>query len=227
MRPSLNKIFVWGTAVLAGYFFYTCAAGQSNFFTRHVDHQRGRAKARIQITQLNYLIPSFAPLAAFGQGQGAARSIDWDRYVDYYEKVAELMPRRSDVYVFLGYCYFYRGQKEQAIVSFEKAVLLDPRSFWAYYNIAVMTAQDGNCQTAAAAFGRAMDVPVQETAKLMYTSKLYTDLGLGGANPAQFIEQHLKAAYLNAYQLGASAARCGQGAADLRTLALNARVQIF
>ena len=232
MRPSLNSIFAVGLALVAGYFFYTCAAGQFNFFTRHVAYQRERARGKIQITELNYLIPPFAPMAAFGRGEGRLDADQWKQYLEYFKKIAELMPQRWDVYVFLGYCFYDLGQKEQAAACFEKAAQLNPQCFWAYYNIALMAAKEGNCSVAAAGFARALNVPILETAKAMFTSKLYVDLQRDSVGFDQsFVEERLKAAYLNAYQLGALAGRCAQGASkereDLRARASGAPLQIF
>ena len=233
MKPRLNNIFALCCALAAGYFFYTYAAGRDNFFTRHVQYQREHAQAKIKLIQLNYLIPSFKNMADFARGENAPADIDWNQYIPYFEKVAELMPQRWDVYVFLGHCYYHQKRKDLATVSFQKAVLLNPPSFWAYYDLGVLAAQEGNCPAAAAGLAQALAISPQAAAQSMYASKLYLDVRAAAADFDRLAEQHLKEGYLSAYRLGTLAARCAQGTADarqlqdLRALALDAPVQVF
>ncbi|MBI4308968.1 MAG: tetratricopeptide repeat protein [Candidatus Omnitrophica bacterium] len=231
MRPRLNKIFIPAAVLAAGYLFYACAAGKPNFFTRHVQYQRERAKAKIRLIELNYLIPSYKSMTAFARGEAGSASVEWDKYMAYYQKVAELMPRRADVYVFLGYCYYYQNQPAQAALFFEKALMLDPNFFWAYYDLGLMAAQEGDCPVAAGVFSRGLNIGPQQAVRSMLASKLYLDIRAETADFNQVFERHLKAAYGNAAHLGALAAQCGHGDAragqDLRAQALKAQIQVF
>ena len=118
------------------------------------------------------------------------------------------------------------------MVSFEKAVLLNPRSFWAYYDLGLMAARDGDCRAAAAGLARALDLPPQETLRSMFASKLYLDLGRSWDDLGKALEQRLKAAYVNAYRLGGLASSCSQAGTpnaskDLQAAASNVQIQIF
>lgn len=201
MQPRLNTIFLGALVLSAAYFFYSALTGRDNFFTRHVHIQKKQAVDKIGITELNYLIPEFKELLNFAKGEMVREAVDWNKLTVYFEKIAELMPQRYDVYLFLGYCYFYQGKKDQAWQSFNKAVALNDQSFWGYYNMGILAMQQGNAQAASGLMAQAMKIPPQQTAQEMLASKLYLDIFRAEVHFDQMLGQDLAKAYVTAASL--------------------------
>ncbi len=229
MRLWINKISLLALA-LGIYFLYAHLSGRPNIVSDHIATERARAKAKINIIELNFLIPSFKELAAFGRREIPPAAVNWAAYVAYFEKIVELMPERFDAHVFLGPCYFYQGRKDLALRAFQEAVRLNPGFFWSTYNLGVLGAQGGNCPLAAEAFALALKVPLSETLQNMRASKLYVDLSRDAGDFGSLVEQDLKAAYANAVPLMALAEQCrgdSKWQNPLVTLASGIQIQVF
>ena len=106
-----------------------------------------------------------------------------------------------------------------------------PQSFWAYYDLGLMALQEDNCPAAAAALAWALNIPVQAAAGEIYASKLYLDARGDAPDFDRMLQEHLKAAYLDAYQLVGLADRCAKGGLDERqrqeTRAAAARASVW
>jgi tetratricopeptide (TPR) repeat protein len=157
--------------------------------------QRDQVAANAQVQTLNYFIPTFEYLCEFIKDPGKFdqnRLRGWDGYLDYYEKVTATFPDLAEGYALAGFFYFYAGDVQRAVESYEKACFLNPYVFWPHYNLGILEMRLGRYSQAAASFTQALRTNPKVNLKFIFTSKLYQQILLTtnfNYNPAQSLQQ--------------------------------------
>lgn len=105
---------------------------------------------RAKMSQLDYLRPySFDDLIR----KDPHRLME---YAHYFQRVTEFLPQRAEAWSLAGYCFYYLGEIPKAIVSYQKAVEMQPFFFWHPYNLGVIYFKTSRFEEAAAAFQKAL-----------------------------------------------------------------------
>lgn len=147
-----------------------------NFSLADLKVDPDKVQTRARTTTLNQLIPSFAYLAQWKRGSGNIDKQKMKDYERYYKKVAEYIPGRADAYSMLGFCYYHLGERDKAIVSYQKAAVLNPHFFWPYYNMGMIFFKDGEYQESAEMFEKALRTDLKNALIFMRSSKIYQDI---------------------------------------------------
>jgi len=122
---------------------------------------------------LSRLMPHPGYLARIVRGEEAPDKNRLEEYFHYYLKVVKYVPPRANTYSMLGFCHYYRGEKEKAVAAFKKAVELNPNFFWSYYNLGVIYFKSGRYEEAAAALKAAIETDADVNLGTVYFSKMY------------------------------------------------------
>lgn len=96
--------------------------------------------------------------------------------VQYYQTISDYVPDIAEAQHLLGACHYLLGQTQQALTSQQKAVVLEPRFFWAWYNLGLMLYQQGEFSQSGRAFQQALRVSPVETMRIVRSSKIYVEI---------------------------------------------------
>ncbi len=166
---------------------------------RHMIFERDKAIVKAKSITLNQTLPSFQDLVKFiKRDQGSFLD---ERYIQYYEKVTNFFPQIAEAEGLLGFCYYHNGNLDQAILHFQKAIDLNPRFFWHYYNLGVIYSQSGRYQLANELLKRAVALRPEETIKALYRSKIYQQILSEWQGGAPDLIGQLKSGYIQAVQM--------------------------
>jgi len=194
MKRFLPRFVLIISFISLGVFFYFRV-----FPATFLLQERHKSQAKTRATTLNLIKPSFEDFVAYriAHGQaGISRS-----YLSYYEKLTEYMPQKSEAHAMLGFCYYHARRNEEAVVSFHRAIQLDPDYFWTLYNLGVIYFNQGQYQQAAGMFKRALSLKREVTLKAIFASKIYGEIILSAKNFDYTIEKNLQVGYQDAYRL--------------------------
>ena len=81
-----------------------------------------KIKTGSEIRTLHYLNPqAYDDLLDFIDGKGNVNQRQLKKYLYYYEQTTRYVPDSFESYGMLGFLYYHFGQKQKAVVSYEKA----------------------------------------------------------------------------------------------------------
>ena len=173
-----------------------------NFLISHIRIEREQVKNKARIMTLNQLMPMFDPLLTFLKDP---HYFDHGRntkeFIDYYKKVVEYMPRNADAYGMLGFFYYYCGNYEKAVASYQKAIELNGYFFWFYYDLGVICFKNSRYAEAIKFFKKALEQRPEIALKIISSSPIYTSIIKGSSHFDYPMDAALKAAYMNSYKL--------------------------
>lgn len=101
-----------------------------------------------RLRSLNRLMPLFDDLAGVVSQGRTLKKEQWKEYIDYYKKVAELIPEDAGPYFFLGFCRAQIGEEKGVIKYFRSAAEKASRIFWFDYNLGMALYNDGQYEEA-------------------------------------------------------------------------------
>lgn len=158
-----------------------------------VDPDEVQSRARTKT--LNQLMPSFDYLAEFEKGRRGLNEKRLHQYARYYKKVVEYLPGRAGAYSMLGFCYYHLGENEKAILSYKKAIALNPHFFWSQYNLAVIFFKSGRYEKSLKAVQEAVAIRPGPTLLFIRSSKIYQDIFRESGYSTELLQEKLKAGY--------------------------------
>jgi len=160
-----------------------------------------RVERKVKAKQLNELMPAFDYLIDFEEQKLAPDKKKFEEFAAYYERVDELMPDHSEINGLLGYSYYYLGEQAKAIERYEKAIQLNPRYFWFYFNLATIHFKSGHYEKTVELLSRAIEEHPVLTLKLTVSSKEHKRIILGIKNVEKALTQRTERGYTKAYVL--------------------------
>ncbi len=155
-----------------------------------------RVKTKAILTTLNQLMPDFDAFVKIRQNSSVPEETVRP-YFNYYRKITHYFPTAAEAWGFLGYCYFLKGESNQAKLAYAKAAELNPEVFWFHYNLGVINFKSGLYKDAASAFIKAIRCDPRKTLLLMRFSKIYQDIMGTTSGENYVLEKDLKQAYLD------------------------------
>lgn len=121
--------------------------------------------------------------------------------VRYYEMISSYVPQIAEPQYFLGLCHFWLGDTAKGIATQEKAVMLEPRFFWSWYNLGVMYYQRGDFAKSGQAFRRALSASPQATVNIMANSRIYGEVLRSAGSLQKIAGPHLQQGYADAARM--------------------------
>lgn len=196
-------------------------AGHSLITGLKVEREKVRQKA-MMIT-INHYRPDLTKWKNFIE-QGATLDARFlSDSIMYYRLISDLAPQMAETHHLLGLCYYLSNKKDEALEAQSQAVRLEPRFFWAWYNLGIMEYTHGRYLQAAEAFKRCLTIKADIAPKYVLASKVLGEIGRNVDLALVFGPERIQQDYRNAALLyNASVSRAkGQTVeipADLLTL---------
>jgi len=94
------------------------------------------------------------------------------RYIKYYEKIIEFIPKQAEAYGLAGFCYFQLGQDNKAMSFYKKAIDINPNFFWYHYNLGVIYLKNNKYNDGLKLFEKALKLNPQNTLSFILRSKM-------------------------------------------------------
>ncbi|MBL8013980.1 MAG: tetratricopeptide repeat protein, partial [Candidatus Omnitrophica bacterium] len=180
--------------------------------SRMISTQRQEVQDRSKMIMLNVLMPKdFEGLVAFVTPGQRADNVDWIGYLSYFEFAASVLPvpLNADAYAMSGFCQFHQGKADEAVVSYTRALEINPIFVPTYYNLAVLRFRAGEYAQASELISRMLALNAELSFKVIASSKIYADII--GEVPAFDFTKTMAGLYVDALRiLVASQYRIGQ-----------------
>jgi len=130
-------------------------------------------KQKLYFSTMNHSMPTFQYLAEFSNDKNLFDKKELIKYVKYFEKVAKYIPDYANAFNFLGYCYYYLGETDKAVQSYNKAIELDPSIIWFYYNLGLIHYREGRYSQASECLKNVVRVPMDPNYEFISGSREY------------------------------------------------------
>ena len=127
-----------------------------------------RIKGRI----LSYLKTPIDYILSLSNGDA---SIDPDALrsnLIFYKKMQQYLPDNAEGHFLAGYCSYQLEETQKAILSYKKAVELNPSFFWSAYDLGVIYFKKGDYENAALTFEHALNADPAKTLFIVENSGL-------------------------------------------------------
>ena len=148
---------------------------------------------------LNDLMPSaYQSLTAYEKPIPAK---ELESYIQYYAKVSSYFPQMPDAFGLLGYCYFRKGDQENALLSLRQAAALNRHFFWFHYNLGVLFYKTGQYELAVQAIKKSIETKPEMALIFLKTSRLYQHILLSQGKSNAEITQSLNDGYQKSFEL--------------------------
>ena len=119
-----------------------------------------------------------------------------NKYRQYFQTVTQYIPSFFEAYGMLGFCYYYLGDSQKALLAYQKALEFNPQSLWFNYNAGVIYYHQGRYQEALDSFQKALKTNPSLNAEMVFKSKIYMDIVRQVEIDQPQLEQRLKEGYL-------------------------------
>jgi tetratricopeptide (TPR) repeat protein len=137
---------------------------------------RDLTKERAKWLELQYSRPSYTAIIKHIFNTESVKSESLADYVGFYKKVVELFPDQAEGYGFLGYIYFYTGERTKALEAYQKAFKLKPYFFYYAYNLSIIQIHLQDERGANETLERVLKMNSDVALDLMESSRLYGDI---------------------------------------------------
>jgi len=101
-----------------------------------------------------------------------------DAQLGYLQQKVQSEPTDPKTRVELGYTYFLKGKNDQAIQELNQALLLDPKSFDAYYNLGLVMLKKERNNEALENFQKAVDLSPKDFKGHLQKGVAYRSMGM-------------------------------------------------
>ncbi|MDR1983896.1 MAG: tetratricopeptide repeat protein [Prevotellaceae bacterium] len=138
----------------------------------------------------------------FKQGYDCADKGDYDKAIEYYNKVIELKPDTETAYNNLGIAYHNKGDNDKAIEYYKKAIELKPDDAFAYSNLGLAYDNTGNYDKAIEYYKKAIELKPDDAITyynfgIVYYHKGDNDKAIGYWNETIILKPDYTDAYYN------------------------------
>lgn len=101
-----------------------------------------------------------------------------DAQLGYLQQKVQTEPTDPKTRVELGYTYLLKGENDKAIQELNQALLLDPKSFDAYYNLGLVMLKEERNNEALEKFQKAVDLSPKDFKGHLQKGVAYRNLGM-------------------------------------------------
>jgi len=165
-----------------------------------------------QVNRMNRFKPRFVYLLKVATNQIEAEPKQIIRFIKYYELLLKNFPEQSGAYDYLGFCYYWIGDDDQAIANYQKALNRKPNSFWSAYNIGLIHYKNERYKEATEILKVALDIKLIDAFKVVRFSKVYQQvMRLIDVTDEQISTEITWGTYRALFYLGQSMKKLGNG----------------
>lgn len=172
-----------------------------SFIIPHIKEERRKVQIKAKAIYLNHHLPTFADLVIFVADRSREHPGALRDYQTYYEKVIDAFPQISEAHSFLGFCYYYLGKEEEAVLAFKKSIMLNPQLFWSHYNLGIIYFKNAQYELAHTSFQKALLITPKKTMQIILQSKIHQQVFGKVTNVNQLVIKDLKLSYSNSSSL--------------------------
>lgn len=163
--------------------------------------QREKVKHKAMMITINHYRPDLSQWRIFLRDQDVLDQRFLSDSVKYYQTISDYVPDIAEAQHLLGVCHFLLGHTQQALANQQQAVVLEPRFFWAWYDLGLMYYQQGDFSQSAKAFQQALRVSPVETMRIARSSKIFVEILRSAQAAESLTAEHLENGYRNAARL--------------------------
>lgn len=142
-------------AYMAEHWLYLPSIGFFLLLAKGLNYLYRAGKLRIYAAVLGISLLASYSYLAIGQNRY------WQEPIAFYKKTLQYTPDSWRAHFNLGYIYYERGRKNEAIGAFKKAIETAPFDSGAYYNLAFIYEELGQKQQAQAVYKKAIQIDSQ------------------------------------------------------------------
>ncbi|MGE0268235.1 MAG: tetratricopeptide repeat protein [Candidatus Omnitrophota bacterium] len=153
-----------------------------------------------KLRTLNRLMPPLTDLIKSDLTGQTLEDEQIDKYLFYYTKVSDYIPKNADGFYMEGYCLARKNLLDRAVKAYKRSIELNPQFFWSHYNLGQVYLKLNRKELALESFQRALNIKPESTLKVMLASKVFQQLLAQLDRPQEVLPNNLKMAYKECYQ---------------------------
>lgn len=163
-----------------------------------IDHRKVWEAKRVRV--LNDLQSSSSTTMLWALAENGPRSDNFkNTNKEYYAKIRELFPRRSEGYGLSGFIAFFEGNLSEAGDYYEQAIKIDPDFFWYHYNLGLIRFRQGLYEEAYNSLFNALKLPASSVLKKVQGSpQIYGNIISAMPYSKKKFAAHINGGYKNA-----------------------------
>lgn len=174
---------------------------EANPLMRGLIVQREQVKHKAMMITINHYRPDLSQWKVFLGDHIVPDQRFLNDSVQYYQTISDYVPDIAETQHLLGACHYLLGYAPEALISQQKAVILEPRFFWAWYNLGLMYYQQGDFSQSARAFEYALRASPVETMRIVRSSKIFVEILRSAQAAESLMAGQLENGYRNAARL--------------------------
>ncbi len=186
MRLDSTKTFlrVLMTLILAGSFFFLLKADflkvksvlGANPLWQSLKDEREKVKNKAMLVTINHYRPDLSVWKNFFLLDAVPDKRFLADSIVYYQAILAYVPQMAEAQHMLAVCQYFLGNTQAALESEQKAALLEPRFFAAWYNLGVMRYKQGQFAQSAQSFRQALNLAPVATVKVIESSRIFSEI---------------------------------------------------
>ncbi len=98
------------------------------------------------------------------------------KFESYFRQITRFYPAMAEAHAMRGFCLYHLGQGKQALLAYQKAIVLNPEFLWFYYDAGMICLNQGDHGQAAQYFQKALMTQPQITMAVISRSKIFNDI---------------------------------------------------
>lgn len=174
---------------------------KANPISHNLQAQREKVKNKAMMITINHYRPDLAMWKDYVTDGKPLDKGFLKESAQYYETITGYVPQVAEAHHLLALCQYFLGEKESAIRSLQKATVLEPRFFWSWYDLGVMSYREGHFAQSAQDFANALRTSPQAVPLIINASKIYQEVVRESGTVAILTTEHLRQGYRDAARM--------------------------
>jgi len=172
-----------------------------NFLVKGLNVEREKVRQKAMTITINHYRPDLSQWKGFIESGADLDERFLKDSVNYYSLISQYAPNSAESCHLLAVSYYLSGQKAEALAEQKKAVILEPRYFWAWYNLGLMEYQKGHFAEAATAFKQGLSLRPELTMKVLTSSRMFLEIIRGSGTTGVLTPARTQEGYQTAIQM--------------------------